>query len=388
MELSKKNMKKILFIILSAILFYSMLKNLGMVFLGIGYVWDLLHPFIIGFAIAFILNVPMKRIEQYIHFKKSQRAQKLKRPLAFLLTLLLVLGIIILALFIIIPQLGNTIQILAERIQENYVKVEAFWKEAAKSWPLIEQYLGMVDLEWSSITKNLVEWLQSSASSLFNTGAGAVGSIINSVVSFFMGLVFAVYLLLQKEKLMVQVKKVLYALLPEQKADRIRYIAVLTGETFSHFLSGQCLEACILGLMFFVSMTILRMPYAMLMGIVIAITALIPIFGAFIGGATGFFLIVMENPLQAVAFLVMFLVLQQLEGNLIYPHVVGNSVGLPSIWVFAAVTLGGSLMGITGMILFIPICSVIYTLFREYIVKRLDRRNISEEKWMLGSGQQ
>jgi len=208
-----------------------------------------------------------------------------------------------------------------------------------------------------------------------------MAGLVSGVSTFVIGLVFSFYILLQKEALARQGRQCLYALLPEAAADETLKVLRLTSKTFSSFLSGQCLEACILGSMFAVSMALFRMPYALLVGVLIALTALIPIVGAFIGCAVGFLLIAITDLWKALAFVVLFLVLQQVEGNLIYPHVVGSSVGLPSIWVLAAVTVGGKLLGILGMLVFIPLCSVLYTLFRRFILNRLDRRRVPAEKW-------
>lgn len=205
-------------------------------------------------------------------------------------------------------------------------------------------------------------------------------SIINGVTTFFIAFVFACYILLQKEKLNVQVRKVLYAFIPRGRAEAALEVFSLTYSTFSSFLTGQCLEAIILGTMFVIAMTLFQMPYALLVGVVISFTALIPIFGAFIGCAIGAFLIFMVDPIKALGFIVLFLVLQQIEGNFIYPHVVGNSVGLPSIWVLAAVSLGGSLMGVVGMLIFIPIVSVVYALFREIVYLKLKQQKIDPEE--------
>ena len=208
-----------------------------------------------------------------------------------------------------------------------------------------------------------------------NTTMSAVGSIASGLATFFISFSFACYILFQKEKLHLQVRKVIFAFVPKQKAVAILKICSLTYRTFAHFLAGQCLEAVILGTMFVITLSILKMPYALLIGILIAFTALVPVFGAFIGCFVGIIMIGIVNPLQALEFIVLFLVLQQIEGNLIYPHVVGNSVGLPSIWVFVAVIIGGNLMGILGMFLFIPLTSILYTLFKEYIKAKGDNRS-------------
>ena len=242
---------------------------------------------------------------------------------------------------------------------------------------------------------------------IINGGIGAISGFFSGVTNFFIGFVFSVYVLFQKERLTAQCKKLMYVCLPESRADKIIEVLRLTNTTFSNFLSGQCLEACILGTMFVITLSILRMPYALLIGIIIAVTALIPIVGAFIGCIVGVILIMMtsplkalifvgvflilqqiegnlicmSNPLQALAFIILFLVLQQIEGNLIYPHVVGSSVGLPGIWVLVAVTIGGNLFGIMGMLTFIPISSVCYALLRTYVNRKVEEKEIDKGKF-------
>ena len=220
--------------------------------------------------------------------------------------------------------------------------------------------------------------LGSGAGNMMNTTMSAVGSIVSGFATFFIAFSFACYILFQKEKLYVQIRKVFFAFIPKQKAGAFLKICSLTYRTFANFLTGQCVEAVILGSMFVVTLSIFKMPYALLIGTLIAFTALIPIFGAFIGCAVGCFLIFMVSPKQAILFIIVFLILQQIEGNLIYPHVVGGSVGLPSIWVLAAVTIGGNLMGIVGMLIFIPLVSVLYTIFREFVYLRLKEKNIKQ----------
>ena len=211
---------------------------------------------------------------------------------------------------------------------------------------------------------------------MMSTTMSAVSSIVSGLATFFIAFSFACYILFQKEQLHIQIRKVCFAFLSKQKANALLKICSLIYRTFANFLTGQCLEAVILGSMFAVTLSILKMPYALLIGILIAFTALIPIFGAFIGCALGCFLIFMVSPKQAMLFILVFLLLQQIEGNLIYPHVVGGSVGLPSIWVLAAVTIGGNLMGIAGMLIFIPLVSVCYTVFREVVYLRLKEKHI------------
>ena len=237
-------------------------------------------------------------------------------------------------------------------------------------------YVNQLEFNWDKVIEVAVDWVSNGAGNIVESGVTAAVNIVSGCATFFIAFVFACYILLQKEKLGVQAKKVLFAFVQKGRAEAAIEVCSLTYRTFSNFLTGQCMEAVILGTMFVIAMSIFKMPYAWLIGILIAFTALIPIFGAFIGCAVGTFLIFMIHPIQALWFIVLFLVLQQIEGNLIYPHVVGNSVGLPSIWVLAAVSIGGSLMGVVGMLIFIPIVSVLYALFREIVYLKLKKNNI------------
>ncbi len=237
-----------------------------------------------------------------------------------------------------------------------------------------------IEFDWNKIMDTGLDFFRNGAGNVLDSTISAAKSIINGLATFFIAFAFSIYILIQKEKLRRQSKKVLFAFVRRGRAEAALEVLTLTYQTFSHFLTGQCMEALILGGMFMVSMAVLRLPYALLIGIVIAFTALIPIFGAFIGCVVGAFLIFMVDPLKALIFVVLFLVLQQIEGNLIYPHVVGNSVGLPSIWVLAAVSVGGRLMGVVGMLIFIPIVSVLYALFREVVYLKLKKRKIAPEE--------
>ena len=251
-------------------------------------------------------------------------------------------------------------------------------------WPQFEGVVNQLDIDWRSLSQKAIQLVQSWGGSLLSSGGGLIGGVVSGVSTFIIGLMFSLYILLQKEKLARQGRQVLYGLLPERRADRTLEVLRLASRTFSSFLSGQCAEAVILGTMFAVAMTLFRLPYALLVGVLIALTALIPIVGAFIGCGVGALLIAVAAPWKAVVFVVLFLVLQQVEGNLIYPHVVGSSVGLPSIWVLAAVTLGGKILGVGVMLLFIPLCSVLYALFRDYVKRRLRERKVPAEKWRDG----
>ena len=381
MDLSKMSIKKIRELIVFTALLVVALWKFDVVLGVLKTIWDIIFPFVLGGAIAFLTNVPMSFLEKKIFEnvkKKNKIVRKLKRPISLILTIVLVVGVIALVMFGVIPQLTRTMGTLVTSINDFIPQMQSWIGEFFHNNQEIMNLVDQIEFDPDQAIKWGISLLGNGAGNMMNTTMSAVGSIVSGVATFFIAFSFACYILFQKEKLHIQIRKVFFAFLPRQKADTFLKVCSLTYRTFANFIAGQCLEAVILGSMFVVTLSILRMPYALLIGILIAFTALIPIFGAFIGCAVGSFLIFMVNPQQAILFVIVFLVLQQIEGNLIYPHVVGESVGLPSIWVLAAVTIGGNLMGIVGMLVFIPLLSVIYTIFREFVYLRLKKQNIKQ----------
>ena len=344
-------------------------------------IWSILFPFVLGGVIAFVTNVPMSFLEKKIFTKvkkENKAVGKLARPISLLLTIVLGIGVIALVMFGVIPQLTRTMGTLVMSISDFIPQMQSWIREFSHNNQEIMKLVDQVQFHPDQAIKWGISFLGNGAGNMMNTTVSAVGSIVSGVATFFIAFSFSCYILFQKEKLHIQIRKVFFAFLPKEKAEAFLQICSLTYRTFANFLTGQCLEAIILGCMFCVTLSILRMPYALLIGVLIAFTALVPIFGAFIGCAVGSFLIFMVSPKQAILFIIVFLVLQQIEGNLIYPHVVGESVGLPSIWVLAAVTIGGNLMGIVGMLVFIPLLSVLYTIFREFVYLRLKKKHIKQ----------
>ena len=381
MDLSKISIKKIRELIVFTALLVVALWKFDVVLGVLKTIWDIIFPFVLGGAIAFLTNVPMSFLEKKIFEKvkkKNKIVRKLKRPISLILTIVLVVGVIALVMFGVIPQLTRTMGNLVTSINDFIPQMQSWIGEFFHNNQEIMNLVDQIEFDPDQAIKWGISLLGNGAGNMMNTTMSAVGSIVSGVATFFIAFSFACYILFQKEKLHIQIRKVFFAFLPRQKADAFLKVCSLTYRTFANFLAGQCLEAVILGSMFVVTLSILRMPYALLIGVLIAFTALIPIFGAFIGCAVGSFLIFMVSPQQAILFVIVFLVLQQIEGNLIYPHVVGESVGLPSIWVLAAVTIGGNLMGIVGMLVFIPLLSVIYTIFREFVYMRLKKQNIKQ----------
>ncbi len=383
-HLDKETMRKIKELIVFTIVILIALWNYTLIFGALKFLVNIIFPFLMGGEIAFVLNVPMSFLERNIFkqdkLKQKKRLQKASRPLSLVLTILIVLSTIALVMFVVIPELGTTFALLGKSIQQFMPKVVRQAEELFNNNKEVVALLGSLDMDWQEMLNGIAAFFKNGAGSVLDSTFSVAKNIVSSVATFFIAFVFACYILLQKEKLSVQVRKILYAYLPEKKVGTVLAVCSLAYKTFSNFLTGQCVEALILGLMFFVTMSVIRLPYALLVGILIAFTALIPIFGAFIGCVVGAFLILMVAPVKALIFVVMFLVLQQIEGNLIYPKVVGNSVGLPSIWVLAAVSIGGSLMGVVGMLIFIPLVSVVYTLFRGDVYRRLAEKGITEEQ--------
>ena len=376
MELNKKNMKNLILLIVFAVLFYVGVQRIENLAAGILFVCRVVFPFILGGALAFILNIPLHFLENKLFAKAKKK--KIVRPLSLVLSILFVLAILQIVLVVVLPEIATTIASISKNIEAFLPKLEQWITDAFPDGEQIGLWIDSLEFNWDKIIQSAVNFLKNGAGNVLSSTVTVAKTVINSLMNFFVGFVFACYILLQKEKLSVQVKKVLYAFLPRHAVEKTLQVAALSYKTFSNFVTGQCLEAVILGTMFFVSMSVLRFPYALLVGVLIAFTALIPIFGAFIGCVLGTFLILVSNPVQAIGFVILFFVLQQVEGNLIYPHVVGGSVGLPSIWVLVAVTVGGSLMGVVGMLIFIPLSSVLYALFKGWVHKRLEDRGIHD----------
>ena len=402
MQLDKENIKKIVGIVSFAILLNWGLKNTEFIGKLMGLAIGLVLPFLIGGSLASIINVPMRFLERklfdepYAKRKKMPQQKKniperppiwwrMKRPLSLILSLILVIGVIFVGMFLIVPEIADSFSTIAVSIKQFPEQVHRWSLQLMDYMPQIavwmEQLDQNMDIDWQKTIMEAISFLQNGAGNVLSTTFNVAASIFSGIVTGFLAIVFSFYLLLNKEKLGGQIKQILYAYMKDEHADYIVRVGRMTNKTFSSFLSGQCIEAVILGSLFFVAMTIFRFPYALMISVLIAFTALIPVFGAFIGCIVGAFLILLLNPIQAIWFVVLFLVLQQFEGNVIYPKVVGGSVGLPAMWVLVAVTLGGSTMGVVGMLVNIPLFSVLYSLFREAVKNRLKQKQVPIEKY-------
>ena len=385
MEFSREKLRQIRHLmVLAAALVLAVIYS-SQVLQGARFLLGIFTPFLMGGVIAFVLNIPMKAFEEKVFGRwKGKGSGKARRPLCLVLSIVSVLFVISIVVGTVVPQVASTAAEVGKKIPAFMDDVMEEVDKLAKNYPELTRQIDQLELEeinWDSMLNSVLNFLKNGAGDVLNStvsvASGIISGIVNGVISF----IFALYILSQKELLEEQGRRILTAYLPEAVGRKVLEICGLLYRNFSSFITGQCLEAAILGTLFAVSMTVFRMPYALLVGVLIALTALIPIVGAFIGCVVGALLIAVTNPWQAVGFVVLFLVLQQIEGNLIYPHVVGSSVGLPSIWVLAAVTLGGKLMGIAGMLFFIPLCSVVYALFRDFVKGRLREKNVPVKKW-------
>ena len=388
-HVNKFSIKKIIMIALGLIIFYLAIKNIAVVISYIGTFISFFTPFILGAALAFIINVPMTKIEGFL-FKKvpenpktrlQRCAKTLKRPVSMLIALVLVFGVIVIAGIIIVPQVASGLESLAEALPGAMDRLQDWISTNANKIDIVENLMNKIDIDLDSVGRELANTAKGWATAILDSGFSTVSNIVNGIFEFVIGLVFAIYILLQKEKLGRQGKQIVYATFTEKTADKIMYITGMTRDVFKGFISGQCVDGIINAILFFIILTILGIPYAVMLSIFSGFMAMIPIIGSFIGAGVGVIIVLIMDPSQVLYFIIMYIIVQQIDGNVIYPLIAGNSMGLPSIWVLMAVTVGGSMMGILGMILFIPICSVLYQLTRHYVLRRLDDNNVDKEKW-------
>lgn len=367
MELSKKTVKRILLIITFTVLLIWAIYNHKLLFKYIGELYSLISPFVIGLCIAYVVNVIMRPIERLwmklLSKCKGKWVEKMKRPICLLLSILLVIGIILAVIFIIMPELSDSVSSLVSMVPSYVSEVESWWEALALR---LDKY-GVELPQFSFDTDKFIQILKDGGTAVLNTTLSATTSIVTAVINIVLALAFSIYVLAQKETLKRQSKKVLAKLMKPEKMQKLLDMLDLINRTFTNFITGQLTEAVIIGVLCFIGMSIFRMPYAPAISVLVGFTALIPVFGAFIGTAIGAFLILLVKPIQAVWFVVFIIVLQQFEGNLIYPKVVGKSVGLPGIWVLVAVTIGGNAMGVVGMLISVPLCSVLYVVARNAV---------------------
>ncbi len=384
MDLNRRNIKKILFIVIVCILVFLTMQRVDVVIQFLWGCYRLFSPLIIGLCIAFILNVLLKLWEEHI-FRALNREggriwPKIRRGVCLLLTYGTVVAIMLVLVFLIMPEIGRSFELLVKNIP-SYIEELQKWADNLTQWlNLSPQDVEKLQVDWEQVINTLQQFFSNQSSLFFDTTVGITSAIFNGIFNFIMGIAFSVYMLAQKEKLCRQLKKVVLAFLPHEKAEYLIAVGKLSNKVFARFVTGQLTEAVIIGVLCFCGMSIFSMPYAALISTIVGCTSLIPIFGAFFGTAVGAFLLLMIDPMTAVWFVLFIIILQQVESNVIYPRVVGNSVGLPGIWVLFTVLVGGGVFGIFGMLVGIPIASVAYCLFKDAVSSRLKKQNISEEQ--------
>lgn len=361
---------------------------LAYVFLNLDTVWnvvvtiiDLIKPFIIGVCIAFVLNIPMKFFEEKVVGKLTKERSKLKRPLSLIITIVVLVGLIIGLMTFVIPQLAESCSTLVKNVPEYVDSLEKFMNKNINSKELLSSdVIEEVYNKILSMGQNIIKIIGQVAGTIVSHALDITMGVTSTIINIVMAFIVSIYILLSKEKLSNQIKKILYAYMKKENVIKFLKVSKIANIKFTNFVRSQVIEACILGVLCFIGMKICSMPYALLISTIIGVTALVPIFGAFVGAILSAFIVLMVSPIKVILFAIIFVVIQQIEGNLIYPFVVGNSIGLSALWVLFAITVGGNAFGVVGMLIGVPLFGVLYTLISITTNKRLEKRNINIEE--------
>ena len=375
MKLDKQTLRNLLLLLCGVIAFNFLLNNLHVIPQPFEFIFYLLIPFIIGGVIAFIINVPMKKIEHLL-LEKTSINEKVARMISIILALVIVIGLVVFVVFLVVPAFIGALSDLASTLPNILNNLAEQVIDFLERYPAISDQMGSIEASFNNMLERFMEGFSGSMSGIVGLIFGLLNSTIGTIFNVVVGVVFANYLLLDKESMKHQIKKVLFAIMPVDKANYILDFWTFTNHVFSQFLVGQVLEGFINGGLFFVTMTIFGFPYRIVISVFLGFAALIPYFGALIGTVVAALLIASQSISQALLFMVMATIIQQIDGNIIYPRVVGNQIGLPAIWVLVAVTIGASLWGVVGMIVMVPLASVLFALFTMWVNRRLEKRNI------------
>lgn len=379
---TKERIKANIIVAAVSIILFVILINFSKTVVFIKWILSIASPFFIAIGIAYVLNLLMKFFEDKAFYKmdssKKLWVKKAKRPLSLVLSYVLTIALLAGIITFIIPDLSASIKTLTENIPSYASSFQTKLMEILDHFEFSDAIISKITEQWSNIMNKALGVLGNMVPQIFNVTVGITSGVIN----FFIGLIASIYLLNSKEKLLRNLKKLLYSFVPKKQANRVMHVCKIANKSFSSFISGQIIEAFILGTLCFIGMSICRFKYALLISVIVGATGLIPIFGAFLGAAPGAILLFVINPWQAFWFIVFIIVLQQIEGNLIYPRVVGTSIGLSGLWVMVAMIIGGGIGGLLGILIGIPSFSALYVLLRESVNKRLSKRQISIE----GSG--
>ena len=367
----KQEMKKWTKLILFALIGYLIVQNISVIGNGISFFISIISPFVIGACLSFIINIPMEFFETKLKKFKTKKGKKLNknfiRVVSLLLAILVIVFIITLIINLILPEIINIVRLLIDNFPKYSEKIKEFATTITEDFPEINEMIKGIDIG----DKELQKQAKNLATNFLSGSVSFIGSLIGNIINSIIAIVFSIYILTSKEILKTQAKKILKAYLKPETAESTIELGRTSRNIFKNFITGQCLEAIILGTLSIIGMFIFQIPYAVPIGVLIGVTALIPIVGAFIGIIIGAILILSIEPLKVLTFIIFILILQQIEGNLIYPKVVGSSVGLPGMWVLVAVAIGGDLFGIVGMLLGLPIASILYTVLKNDVNKRL-----------------
>lgn len=371
-----KSFRSLLAIVVIGVILNWALNHMGSIGDTIQYIVKILLPFIFGASLAFVLNIFVDKVETFLS-ERLKLKKNLSRILGLVITILGVILFIVLLTIIVVPELLRTFDFLIKQIPDVLTMLQERMDALVGSNDNWSEFIETFDLNF----QNIFERIQNASEAILKGISGTIlrlfTSLIDVIMTLVIGVTFSIYVVLDKDNLSRQSKEILYAFLPKKHADQVVRVGDLSYKSFSGFLTGQGIEALILGGIFFIALTLFKMPYAMLISVVIMVSSIVPIFGAFIGAGIGAFLIVLVDPWMALWFLVMFVVIQQIEGNLIYPHVVGKQIGIPSIWVLFSITVGGGLMGLVGMFISIPIFSVLYVLLKDYVHQSLRKKGLN-----------
>lgn len=389
MKLDRKNVRIILLIITFAVVLYTVAQNLAAIYGAVATVWNVFGVVITGLAMAFVLNVPLKLFENRVFYGMSEDrrpyVRKMRRPVSLVCALVVTLGVIVILIAVMLPQLTATVAEVASQLP-NYINSVVQWlKDFLAGFGITIDALEDFSVDWEQVFSDLTTYLKegsanvlesaaSAGSSVVSTVTDVGGSVITTVMNTFLGLIVAVYVLAQKERIGRFMKRCIDAFLPHRASSAISRIASMASETFSNFVAGQFTDSCILGVLCYVCMRIFRFPYPEVISVVIGVTSLVPMVGSFIGEVIGALLILIVSPIKALLFIVMVLAIQQVDGAFIYPRIVGKSVGLPGVAVFCAVIVGGNVAGVLGSLLGVPVCALLYALLREAVDARQKRR--------------
>jgi len=389
-DFSWQNIRRIMLVVAFGVVLHVGLQNLNSIGEGLQDFLNILAPFTLGACIAFVVNIPMNFIEnKLLKDKKKKRRNgnkieinKFKRFISILLSVIIILGILVCLLSLLIPELVNVIKTFVQYLGALPAQLTPTINELASNYPELSEELSKLQIDFSNILNTAISFLKNAGSGLIGFVSTAVSVTISSVMNFVIGIIFTFYLLMSKEKIGKNFRRIIMAYLPNKYSKKILEITTLSKEAFSKFITGQLKEALILGMLCYIGMLILQLPYSLTISLLTTITALVPIFGALIGATIGVILLLAVSPIKAITFLIFIVVLQQIETNLIYPRVVGESVGLPGVIVIVAISVGGSLGGPIGMLVSLPIASVVYTLIRSSVSKRLKEKNIDEKQYI------